>query len=167
MTGTRQVRKIVSGGQTGADRGGLDAALRAGVEHGGWCPRGRKAEDGAIPERYRLTESTSDEYVVRTEANVVDSDVTLVFSYGELTGGSLYTAEMCQVHARPCLHVDLETSLPDAVRQVERFLAKQASHRGPLVVNIAGSRGSLAPGISEAVEQIVLEALGTEPGADA
>ncbi len=162
MSTARLIRRIVSGGQTGADRGGLDAALRAGVEHGGWCPRGRRAEDGVIPERYRLSETESDEYVFRTETNVLDSDVTVVFSYGELTGGSLYTAEMCQLHAKPCLHVDLTMPLPDAAQRVTQFLTGHASRLGPLTVNIAGSRGSLAPGIHDAVEEIVLGVLGGE-----
>ncbi len=161
MSEARLVRKIVSGGQTGADRGGLDAALRAGVEHGGWCPLGRRAEDGAIPERYRLSETDSEEYVIRTEANVIDSDATLIFSYGELTGGSLYTAEMCQFHDKPFLHVDLAASPRDAARQVTRFLSEQASRLGrALAVNIAGTRGSQAPKIRDAVEKIVLDVLG-------
>ena len=155
MTGHALVRKIVSGGQTGADRGGLDAALRVGIEHGGWCPRGRKAENGAIPDRYRLSETEAEEYRVRTEANVQDSDVTVVFSYGELTGGSLYTAELCRLHAKPCLHVDLTLPPADARCLVAGFLSEYASQRGPLVVNIAGSRESLAPGIRNAVEDIV------------
>lgn len=54
MGGVNRVRKIISGGQTGVDRGALEAAIALGILHGGYCPRGRRAEDGVIPDRYRL-----------------------------------------------------------------------------------------------------------------
>ena len=83
------IDKIVSGGQTGADRAALDVALELGLSTGGWIPRGRRAEDGAIPERYEeLVESDSESYERRTELNVRDSDATVVFSFGPPTGGS-------------------------------------------------------------------------------
>ncbi len=62
--------KIVSGGQTGADRAALDFAIAHGIPQGGWCPKGRKAEDGPIPDRYQLKETPSDNYAQRTEWNV-------------------------------------------------------------------------------------------------
>ena len=71
---------ILSGGQTGADRAALDFAIEYGLPHGGWCPRGRLAEDGPIDERYELTETPSHRYAQRTEWNVRDSDATVVFS---------------------------------------------------------------------------------------
>lgn len=83
-----KISKIVSGGQTGADRGGLDAAIELGIPHGGWCPKGRKSEDGVIPEKYLLKEMSSADYLKRTEQNVVDSDATVIFTYGQPTGGS-------------------------------------------------------------------------------
>ena len=82
------ITKIVSGGQSGADQGGLDAAIELGIPHGGWCPKGRKSEDGAIPDKYNLVETKSGDYRVRTEQNVVDSDATVVFTYGPASGGS-------------------------------------------------------------------------------
>ena len=78
--------KIVSGGQTGADRGGLEAALYCDIPHGGWCPKGHKAEDGRIPDKYTLRAMETDDYVVRTEANVVDSDATVIFTKKTLRG---------------------------------------------------------------------------------
>src|SRR5689334_22568523 len=78
--------KIVSGGQTGADRGGLDAAIALGIAHGGWCPKGRKAEDGQVPACYSLAEARSADYRVRTKLNVRDSDATVIFTRGPLTG---------------------------------------------------------------------------------
>ena len=81
------VQKIVSGGQTGVDRGALDAAIALGVEHGGWCPLGRLAEDGAISAVYRLREADSADYPARTERNVADSDGTPILFRGPLFGG--------------------------------------------------------------------------------
>jgi len=90
---TTRINKIVSGGQTGADQGGLDAALYCSLPHGGWCPKGRKSENGVIPAKYQLQEMPSADYLVRTKANVVDSDATVIFTCGELDGGSLKTAQ--------------------------------------------------------------------------
>jgi hypothetical protein len=59
--------KVISGGQTGVDRGALEAAMGMGIPHGGWCPRGRLAEDGIIPARYELWETDTADYAARTE----------------------------------------------------------------------------------------------------
>ncbi len=83
-------QKIISGGQTGADQGALDAALELGVPCGGWCPRGRKSENGPIPERYPLQEHESGDTADRTRANVLDSDGNLIFAYGDPEGGWAY-----------------------------------------------------------------------------
>src|SRR6187397_3130266 len=98
--------KIVSGGQTGADRAALDWAIVRGIPHGGWCPKGRRAEDGPIDGRYRLNETPSANYVQRTEGNARDSDATVVFSIGEiLTGASRKTVELARKQGRPVLHL--------------------------------------------------------------
>jgi hypothetical protein len=76
--------KIISGGQTGVDRAALDAAIELGIPHGGHCPRGRRAEDGRIPDRYQLTETDSAQYRVRTERNVLDADATLILCRGRM-----------------------------------------------------------------------------------
>ncbi len=166
------VAKIISGGQTGADRGGLDSAMECGIPHGGWCPKGRRAEDGTIPERYNLVESASSNYLDRTEQNVIDSHATLVFSHGRPTGGSLKTIEFCQKHHRPCLHVDLDSSRDDGAiaRSIGSWfigggLQMAGSPTPPPnpVVNVAGSRESKAPGIQERVGRIMTKLLtGTE-----
>ncbi|MEM9660625.1 MAG: putative molybdenum carrier protein, partial [Planctomycetota bacterium] len=86
---------IVSGGQTGADRAALDFAIAADLPHGGWCPRGRRAEDGPIADKYRLRETPSDSYRQRTEWNVRDSDATAIFTLEcEMRGGTKLTAEI-------------------------------------------------------------------------
>jgi hypothetical protein len=98
--------KIVSGGQTGADRAGLDWAIKNGISHGGWCPKGRRSKDGTIPSQYQLQETTSANYLQRTEWNVRDSDGTVIISIGEhLTGGSLKTLEFAIKHRKPHLHL--------------------------------------------------------------
>src|SRR4249919_2292872 len=97
--------RIVSGGQTGADQAALDWAIAHGVPHGGWCPKGRKAEDKTIDARYKLQETPSANYIQRTEWNARDSDGTVVFSIAEtLTGGSKKTAELARKHGRPVIH---------------------------------------------------------------
>ena len=88
------IEKIVSGGQTGADQGALDAALELDIPHGGWIPLGRRTEAGPLPDNYRLKEMSTDSYPRRTEQNVIDSDGTLIFSHGRLAGGSGYTRKM-------------------------------------------------------------------------
>ena len=100
--------RIVSGGQTGADRAALDAALAAGVPCGGWCPAGRRAEDGVIPARYPLVELAGGGYPARTRRNVVDSDGTVVMAYGPPTGGTRLTVDLCRQVGRPYLVVDAE-----------------------------------------------------------
>jgi hypothetical protein len=105
--------RIISGGQTGADRGGLDAAIYAGVPYSGSCPKGRKAEDGRIPANYKLKEMKSADYLKRTEANVIDSDATLLITFGQLTGGSLRTLEFSRKHGRPYHHVNLAVTPVD------------------------------------------------------
>ncbi len=103
--------KIISGGQTGVDRAALDVALELGLECGGWCPKGRLAEDGVIPERYPLMETTTVAYPQRTRQNVRDSDGTLVITRGEPTGGTALTIEMAEELGKPCLVLDLASRL--------------------------------------------------------
>ena len=101
------IKRIISGGQTGADRAALDAAIKLGVPHGGWIPRGRLAEDGPLPEIYQLKEMSTDRYPARTKQNVFDSDGTLIVSHGKLTGGSAFTKKMAMKHGKPWYHADL------------------------------------------------------------
>ena len=103
------IQKIISGAQTGADRAGIDAAIESGIEYGGWLPKGRKAEDGIVPEKYTgFQEMTRGGYPKRTEQNVVDSDGTVIFTYGKLTTGSALTRKFAKKHKKPCLHIDLD-----------------------------------------------------------
>jgi hypothetical protein len=148
----RAPEKIISGGQTGADRGGLDAAIELGVPHGGCCPKGRRAEDGRIPGRYKLEEAPSPAYRVRTERNVLAADGTLVFTFGEPGGGSALTIELARRHAKPVLHLDLKRLSPaEAATQVRRWVEAE----GVAILNVAGSREGKASGIRNLVWEIM------------
>ncbi len=139
-TGGRPER-IVSGGQTGVDRAALDVALELGLACGGWCPNGRKAEDGAIASRYPLTETPSEAYEQRTRWNVRDSDGTLILAEGEPAGGTALTLEAAREQGRPVLVLDLNRPPdPAAVQDWFRFNRIQT-------LNIAGPRESQIPGI--------------------
>jgi len=144
---------LVSGGQTGADRAALDWAIEHGVRHGGWCPKGRKTEDGVLPERYRLQETPAAAYLQRTEWNVRDSDATLVFTLDDrLDGGSKRTAAFADSLGKPWLHVRPGVH----PKYVARFLTRHAVQ----VLNVAGKRESSAPGIGELVRQVLSQAIG-------
>ena len=142
--GTRAMialKKVVSGGQTGVDRAALDVALVLGIPVGGWCPRGRRALDGPLPERYPLEETPSADYPQRTEWNVRDSDGTLILHRGPLSGGTRYTVEMASQHDRPLLQVDLDSPAEPAT--LWRWLAEKRIG----ILNVAGPREENAPGI--------------------
>ena len=144
-----RVAMIVSGGQTGVDRGALDAALQAEVPHGGWCPAGRKAEDGRIPDRYQLTEHASPHYAARTAANVRDSDATLILAPGEPTGGTALTRTKARAYRKPCLVVDLLQ--PVDLSLIRHWLAMNRVH----VLNVAGPREKDTPGVAAQAQAIV------------
>ena len=135
------IERVVSGGQTGVDRAALDTALELEIPCGGWCPKGRRSEDGTLNGMYPLQETPSSRYPQRTEGNVKDSDGTLVLYRELLTGGSAYTVELAQQHDRPCLVLDLVTN---PVREtVLEWVDQHQIH----VLNVAGSRESGSPGI--------------------
>lgn len=138
------ILKIVSGGQTGVDRAALDVALKLGIPHGGWVPKGRVAEDGPLPETYRMHETATAVYAERTEKNVIDSDGTLIISRGELSGGSEATREMALKHGRPWLHIDLNRTA--AFVSAVRITQWWSTHR-IRILNVAGPRASKDPQI--------------------
>jgi hypothetical protein len=143
MLRAMSIERVISGGQTGVDRAALDAAFEVGLPIGGWCPRGRRAEDGFVPHGYPMKETPSTEYTERTTFNVRDSDATLVVTQGELDGGSLYASKMAAEQKRPCKVVDLDetTSLASAISFIKDVNAR--------VLNVAGPRESKKPGIYE------------------
>jgi hypothetical protein len=146
------IAKIVSGGQTGVDRAALDVAIELGVPHGGWIAKGRMTEEGRLPERYHLQETTSIDYAQRTELNVVDSDGTLMLSHGKPTGGSALTQELARKHRRPCLHVDLsDTGDSKAIGIISTWI----DARGIKTLNVAGPRASEDPTIYGITKRIL------------
>lgn len=145
---------VVSGGQTGVDRAALDAAIELRLPHGGWCPLGRRAEDGRLPSRYLLRETDSPRYDVRTKQNVLDSGATLVLFRGTLSGGTELTYRLALREGRACLAVDLGASpdeLPD-VAATREWIRRLKIRR----LNVAGPRESQRPGIYEQAKAYLL-----------
>ena len=140
-----RLERIVSGGQTGADRAALDWAIAHGISHGGWCPSGRRAEDGPVAQRYALRETPSHEYQQRTRWNVRDSDGTLIISRAaELRGGSAYTVRCAERLGKPWRHIHPGA---DSVENITGFLDQHRIR----TLNVAGPRVSTDPGIYEYV----------------
>lgn len=159
-----KLKKIISGGQTGVDRGALDAAIYLGLDHGGWCPSGRKAEDGVIPVKYQLRSTWTGDYHARTRLNVEEADATIVFTKWEGSAGSDLTQRYVEMYDKPCL-----------IRLIDHVVAAEGcarGHEGRLlanavrafleegdyeVVNVAGPRESKLVGV-QAVTFDVLQA---------
>lgn len=135
-------RKITSGGQTGADRAGLDFALANQIPVGGWCPKGRRAEDGVVPRRYQLQEHSDAAYQPRTIENIKDSDLTVVFARSPVSPGSRFTLSQCRRHGKKHLWL---ANFPDAEADARCLRAALNAFDG--VLHIAGSRESKCPGI--------------------
>jgi len=148
--------RIISGGQTGVDRAALDVALALGLPCGGWCPQGRRAEDGPLDPRYPLTETPWSGYPQRTEWNVRDSDGTLILTQGQPDRGTAYTVEVAVRLRKPYLVVDLDVSWD--VAAVQEWI--EANHIETL--NIAGPRESSVPGIGEDARRFLRQLLGRE-----
>ena len=147
------IEKIISGGQTGVDRAALDVAGKLGITHGGWCPKGRIAQDGPLDLSYALRETLSPDYAERTEWNVRDSDSTLVLHNGILSGGTALTVELVHQYDKPHLIIDLKA---DQGAWVVRDWMKQYELR---ILNVAGPRGEGNPGIYERASQFLSAAL--------
>jgi predicted Rossmann-fold nucleotide-binding protein len=152
----KQQFKIISGGQTGVDRAVLEWALANGIPHGGWCPKGRKAEDGVIPPRFQLKETGSGNYSMRTRRNVRDSGGTVIFSGGlELSGGTKETAEFAKETGKPLLHLVLSLGVKEAATQLVAFLKEHSI----VVLNVAGPRASEERDTGKFVQAVLSQAL--------
>lgn len=144
--------KIISGGQTGVDRGALDAALATGTPCGGWCPAGRKAEDGPLSDKYPLKETASEQYIVRTRQNVIDSDGTLVIYFGTLEGGTARTIEFCRELNKPIFCLDAVQFSPEqAARLIKRFVEEH----NITALNVAGPRASKQPQAESYAREVI------------
>lgn len=167
--------RIISGGQTGVDRGGLDAALKAGIAHGGFCPLGRRAEDGVIPTRYALTEISTDAYPARTAKNVRAGDATLLLVHGRVgllhSAGTKLTLEMCRRQRKPWHAADprKETHAARVATWLDELAGALEAPPGWLeglerqeifTLNVAGPRESRAPGIHDETVDFLRMVLG-------
>jgi hypothetical protein len=157
-----QLTQVVSGGQTGVDRAALDTAIELGIPHGGWCPRGRLAEDGVIPEHYELKELASSDYAARTRRNVADSDGTLVLYFSRLQGGTFLTASFARQLSKPCLKLDLATD-PDSWDQFLSRLARWRHDHAVKVLNVAGPRASKSPEAYDLASRFLKQAIAQTP----
>lgn len=153
--GRAGVERIVSGGQTGVDRAALDAAIALGIPCGGWCPRGRRAEGGPIPDAYPLRDTPTAAYPERTAWNVRDSDGTLVLTHGVPTGGTALTVRLARRAGKPVLVADPGQDPPGTV-------AAWLLREGIRTLNVAGPRESEAPGIHDRAVSFLCGVLGGE-----
>ncbi|MCW8885889.1 MAG: putative molybdenum carrier protein [Motiliproteus sp.] len=147
------LQKIISGGQTGADRGAWDAALTTDIPIGGWVPLGRIAEDGVIAEKYAgIRETDSTDVAIRTENNVIDADGTLILSHGIIRGGTEHTLLCAKSHGKPFKLINLaEQKPPSAVVEIRAWLQEYAIS----VLNVAGPRHSEDPFIYDDTYQLM------------
>lgn len=159
MNRWKMVTQIISGGQTGADRAALDFAIKHNIPYGGWLPKGRKTEDGTLPEKYQLQEMPTGEYAKRTEQNILDSDGTLIVSHEYLTGGSALTEFLAEKHKKPCVHIDLnKLNQKEASLIIDKWLQTHKIE----VLNVAGPRAGKDPKIYQATLEL-LEAVFNKP----
>ncbi len=155
-----KISVIISGGQTGADRGGLDFAIKNGIKHGGWCPLGRIAEDKVIPPCYLLTETKTMLYPARTRMNIKDSDATLIFSSNINSKGTLLTTKFCIECRKPYYTINLNSKMINAmnnseIKAIRKEILLWLHKHKPEILNIAGTRESHCPGIANIVKIIL------------
>ena len=148
------ITKVISGGQTGAERGGLFAAIGVIVEHGGWCPRGRLAEDGAIPSMYKLKETDSTGYEESTLKNIEEADATIIFIYNTLPCELEAISGYAKKNSKPCLLIDLQNrDRSEIVSQIGKWVKPLKGKS--ITINVAGQKESSAPGIENKVFNVM------------
>lgn len=150
--------KIISGGQTGADRAGLDFAIAAGISHGGWCPRGRRSQDGVVPTHYNLQETETSGYEQRTKFNIRDADATIIFNLTPaMSPGSGLTVSQCRSQEKPFLLIRPPMGGDFSRRSAEAVAQFLVEHQ-PATLNIAGNREESVRGIHQLVVNVLKQA---------
>jgi hypothetical protein len=146
--------KIISGGQTGVDRAALDVALELGIPCGGWCPKGRKAEDGPIDPKYPLQETTSPNYPLRIEKNLREADGTLILTKGPVSGGTSFTVQLAVELKKPHLIIDFD-------HKTDPLMVREWGEKNKIeILNVAGPRESKVPGIHDRAVQFIKSLFG-------
>lgn len=146
------LKKIISGGQTGADRAALDVAIKFNIDHGGWLPKGRRTENGTLPARYQLKEMDTIDYRERTKQNIMDSHGVVIISRGKLIGGSKLTHTFAKVVGKPNCYLDL---LNNEEFEAAVILKSFVMENKIQILNVAGPRLSHDPGIYMDVKTIL------------
>jgi len=142
------LKKIVSGGQTGADIAGIDAAIAHDFSYGGWLPKGRRTLEGSLDPKYVMKEMPTRGYPKRTEQNVLDSDGTVIFQQGRLSGGSDLTRKLAIKHGKPWLHLDMKKlSIDEAGKEIIGWVKKNQIE----TLNVAGKSATSDPEIYDIV----------------
>lgn len=146
------IQKIVVGGQAGAEIAAAEAAISCGVPYGGWLPKGRKTENGPVPEKYTEFKTVDGGYAVRTEQNIINSDGTLIFTYAKLcpSNDSTLPKKIATQHNRPFLIVDLASGKNPASK-IADWIIEWDIH----ILNVTGEKASKAPGIYDQVKNII------------
>ncbi|MDO5579622.1 MAG: putative molybdenum carrier protein [Planctomycetia bacterium] len=145
-----RLKKIISGGQTGVDRAALDIAMEIDIPHGGWCPRGRRAEDGVIPDKYQLEETETKKYQTRTKRNIVDSDGTLIIFREQMSDGTKFTQTIAERLEKPLFIID--ANMPEI--PIEEFWSWVLSNNIE-ILNIAGPRLSNDPELAKSIHELL------------
>lgn len=145
------IERVISGGQTGVDRAALRAARSAGLDVGGWCPKGRRSDDGPISDEFPMQETPSAGYPTRTRWNIRDADATLVLYEGPLEGGTAHTLKLATALGRPAAAFDVAQR--DAGARIRDWIAQTC----PRVLNVAGPREGKRPGIGARAHALLAE----------
>lgn len=150
------IRKIISGGQTGAEQAALDVAIKLGIEHGGWVSSRHIAEDETLLDKYQLQEMEQTNYARVTEQNVLDADATLILFQNQITGGCAISRRLAEKHKRLLLAIDLNTMAAfQAAQKVEPWITAHNIK----ILNVTGPKTGEGPDIYQLTLEILETAL--------
>jgi len=147
------IKKIISGGLPGVELAALDAAIKLGIPHGGWTYKSRKTENDTLLQQYNVREIANPSYFERLGKNIIDSDGTVILTYGQLVRGSIATKNLAEKHNKPCLHVELnECTLCHAVSSIRKWMDKNEIEE----IFFTGSKPIASPSLHQEVIQIII-----------